>query len=235
MSTATQPVQAPSVITHPTFTVADRIKVQRETIHERNYIPVGRLLSVVFEGPRDISGLSQSRPRYTHARQASVTSDPMKPMSEMAAKLFASITLDFLTYKNAPLLAISRDKRDLLLPFGLGELPDIPDPRYVPDHAFAACPNSKDGCDGCIAPRIPQLLTGCPVVGDRIRDKVTSRDGRVYGVISPVNQLMLFMLSGQGHFLKVTGHADTDGSWLTLMIDDEMNGHLVGGRFSFGG
>jgi hypothetical protein len=232
---AAQPVAAPAVIVRPDFTVAGRIKVQQEAIREKNYIPVGRLLSVVFEGPRDISGLSQSRARYTNAAQASRTADPMKPMSEMAAKLFASITIDFLTYKNAPLLAISRDNRDLLLPFGLGELPAIPDPRFMPDHAFAACPNSKSGCAGCIAPRIPQLLTGCPIVGDRVRSKITARDGRVYGVISPVNQLMLFMLSGQGHFLKVTGHADTDGSWLTLMIDDEMHGHLVGGRFSFGG
>jgi hypothetical protein len=233
VSTATQ--VAPSVIAKPDFTVAGRIKVQQEAIRERNYMPVGRLLSVVFEGPRDISGLSQSRPRYTNAAQASRTADPMKPMSEMAAKLFASISLDFLTYKNAPLLAISRDKRDLLLPYGLGKLPDIPDPRFVPDHSFHACPNSKAGCKGCIAPRIPQLLTGCPVVGDRVRNKVTARDGRVYGVISPVNQLILFMMSGQGHFLKVSGHADTDGSWLTLMIDDEMNGFIVGGRFQFGG
>jgi hypothetical protein len=234
LSTAT-PIAAPAVIAKPDFTVAGRIKVQKEAIRERNYIAVGRLLSVVFEGPRDISGLSQSRPRYAYARQASTTSDPMKPMSEMAARLFASITLDFLNYKNAPLVALSRDRRDLLLPHGLGPLPDIPDPRYVPDHAFAACPNSKSGCGGCIAPRIPQLLTGCPIVGDRVRNKITARDGHVYGVISPVNQLMLFMLSGQGHFLKVNGHADTDGSWLTLMIDDENNGHFVGGRFSFGG
>lgn len=226
---------APAFISRPDFTVAERIKIQEETIREKNYIPIGRLLSVVFEGPRNIAGLSQSRPRYKNARQASVVSDGMKPFSEMQAKLFASITLDFLTYKRAPVLAVSRDKRDLLLPNGLGELPWIPDPRFMPDHAFAACPNSKDGCRGCVAPRIEQRLTGCPVVGDRVQNRITARDGRVYGVISPVNQLMLFLLQGQGHFFKISGHADTDGSWLTLMIDDEMRGYFVGGRFLFGG
>lgn len=212
--------------------------MQRETIRDKNYIPVGRLLSVLFEGPRSISGLSQSRPRYANANQAKATSDPMKPFSEMQARLFASISIDFLTYKQAPLLAVSRDKRDLLLPYGLtrpgGDLPAIPDPRWTPDHAFAACPISKGGCKGCIAPRIAQLLTGCPVVGDRVQNKITARDGRVYGVISPVNQLMLFMLKGFGHFLKVTAYPDSDGSHLTLLIDDEMQGYFVGGRFHFG-
>lgn len=235
MSGAAQPVPAPAIAANPTFTVSERIRVQEETIRERNYIPVGRLLSVVYEGPRNISGLSQSRPRYARASQAASTADAMKPMSEMQAKLFASISLDFLTYTNAPLLAVSRDKKDLLLPQGLGRLPAIPDPRFVPDHALAACPIAKGGCKGCIAPRIPQLLTGCPVVGDRVRNKITARDGRVYGVISPVNQLILFLMAGQGHFLKVGGYADSDGSHLTLMIDDDMRGYFVGGRFVFGG
>lgn len=226
---------APVMIAKPDFTVAQRLDIQKETIRDRNYIPVGRLLSVIFEGPRDISGLSQSRPRYANATQANQIEDGMKPFSEVQARLFASISLDFLTYKQAPVLAVSRDKRDLLLPMGLGELPAIPDPRWTPAHAFAACPNSKDGCQGCVAPRIPQLLTGCPVVGDRVRSKITARDGRVYGVISPVNQLMLFLLSGQGHFFKIGGYPDSDGSHLTLMIDDEMNGFFVGGRFQFGG
>jgi hypothetical protein len=226
---------SPAMIAKPDFTVAQRIEVQKQTIRDRNYIPVGRLLSVIFEGPRDISGLSQSRPRYAHANQASSLSDAMTPFSEMQARLFASISLDFLTYTQAPVFAVSRDRRDLLLPQGLGELPPIPDPRWTPTHAFAACPNSKDGCQGCVAPRIPQLLTGCPVVGDRVRDRITARDGRMYGVISPVNQLMLFLLHGQGHFFKIGGYPDSDGSHLTLLIDDEMHGYLVGGRFQFGG
>jgi hypothetical protein len=228
-------IMAPAVISKPTFTVAQRIVVQQEAIREKNYNVLGRLLSVVFEGPRNIAGLSQSRPRYANANQAANMSDPTKPFSEMQAKLFASITLDFLSWHNAPAIALSRDKKDLLLPQGLGELPAIPDPRWTADHAFAACPNSKDGCKGCLAPRIPQLLTGCPVVGDRVQNKITARDGHTYGVISPVNQLILFMLSGQGHFFQIKGHADSDGSHLTLLIDDDMRGYFVGGRFSFGG
>jgi hypothetical protein len=223
------------MIAKPDFTVAQRIGVQQQVIRDKDYIVVGRLLSVLFEGPRSIDGLSQSRPRYANTNQAGTIDDAMIPFSEVQARLFASISLDFLTYTQAPMLAVSRDKRDLLLPHGMGELPAIPDPRWTPSHAFAACPNSKTGCEGCVAPRIPQLLTGCPVCGDRVRDKITARDGRVYGVISPVNQLMLFMLRGQGHFLKVGGYPDSDGSHLTLLIDDEMNGFFVGGRFVFGG
>jgi hypothetical protein len=226
---------APAVVAKPDFTVAERIKIQDEAIREKNYIVVGRLLSVIFEGPRNIAGLSQSRPRYQSSRQAAFVSDGLKPFSEIQAKLFASISLDWLTYKNAPVFAISKDKRDLLLPLGMGALPPIPDPRFTPDHAVAACPNTKDGCKGCLAPRIPQLLTGCPVVGDRVQTKVTARDGRVYGVISPVNQIMLFMLAGQGHFLKIAGLPDVDGSHLTMMIDDENHAYFVGGRFQLGG
>jgi hypothetical protein len=226
---------APSIVAKPDFTVAQRIAVQQGAIRDKAYIPIGRLLSVVFEGPRSIDGLSQSRARYANPAQAASIADPMKPMSEIAARLFASITLDFLTYKNAPMLAISKDKRDLLLPNGLGELPAIPDPRWTPNHAFAACPKSSEGCEGCIAPRIPQLLTGCPIVGDRVQSKITARDGRTYGVISPINQLILFMLSGQGHFLQIKSSPDSDGSHLTLMIDDQMRGFFVGGRFQFGG
>jgi hypothetical protein len=232
---ATAQAAAPAVIVNPTFTVAERLTVQQETIRAKNFIPIGRLLSVIFEAPRNISGLSQSRPRYTDARQAAFTTDAMKPFSEMQAKLFASISLDFLTYTRAPMLAVSKDKRDLLLPYGMGELPDIPDPRFIPDHALAACPNSKTGCRGCIAPRIAQRLTGCPIVGDRIQNRITARDGRMYGVISPVTQLMLFLLQGQGHFFRIGGYPDTDGSHLTLMIDDEMHGYFLGGRFVFGG
>jgi hypothetical protein len=68
-----------------------------------------------------------------------------------------------------------------------------------------------------------------------VQTKVTARDGRVYGVISPVNQIMLFMLAGQGHFLKIAGSADVDGSHLTMMIDDENHAYFVGGRFQLGG
>jgi hypothetical protein len=217
-----------AVLTRPTFTLADRLKIQQEAARDRDYIVVGRLTSVVFEAQRNTRGLSGSRPRYLNSEQAKGMSDAMKPFSEKQLTLWASITLDWLTHKNAPLLAISRDRKDLLLPNGMTPLPPIPDPRWVPKDA------------GEIAPRIPQLLTGCPVVGDRVTDKITSRDGRVYGVLHPILELCVMLSSGgQGTFGKITGGVDAaDGTHLALLIDDsnpeQLRGYFVGGRFQFG-
>ena len=218
-----------TLITRPTFTLADRIKVQQQTVRDKNYIVVGRLTSVVFEAQRDTSGFSQSRPRYHSAEQArQMANQPaMQPFSEKQNVLWSSITLDWLTHKNSPVLAISRDRQDILLPMGMTPLPDIPDPRWTPKTA------------GEIAPRIPQLLTGCPVVGDRVRDKITDRAGRVYGVIHPILELCVLLGGSQGGFGKIKGGVDpSDGTHLALLIDDsdprQLQAHFVGGRFQFG-
>ena len=217
-----------TIITKPTFTLADRLKIQQQHCRDKNYITIGRLTSVLFEAQRDTSGFSQSRKRYANPEQAQYTSDAMAPFSEKQAILWASVSLDWLTHKNAPLIAISRDRKDLLLPWGMTPLPDIPDPRWVP----------KKATD--IAPRIPQLLTGCPVVGDRVRDKITARDGHVYGVIHPVLELCIMLAGVQGGFGRIRGGVDpSDGTHLALLIDDsnphQLQAYFVGGRFQFGG
>jgi len=217
-----------AVLTRPTFTLADRLKIQQERFRRHDYISVGRLTSVIFEAQRDTRGLSASRPRYHNAEQYKTTPDSMAPFSEKQTVLWASITLDWLTHKNAPMIAVSRDRQDLLLPQGMGTLPPIPDPRWVPKQA------------GDIAPRIPQLLTGCPVVGDRVRDKITARDGRVYGVIHPVLELCVMIMGAGGTFARIKGGVDpADGTHLALLIDDsnpqQLQGYFVGGRFQFGG
>jgi hypothetical protein len=232
-----------ALLTKPTLTLADRLKIQQQRNRDRDCITVGRMSSVVFEAQRSTSGLSQSRPRYHNAEQArqfaaGSVNQAMAPFSEKQSVLWASITLDWLGLRQAPTLAVSRDGYDLLLPAGLTPLPDIPNPEWTPRHALAACPNSKDGCSGCLAPRIPQLLTGCPVCGDRVRDKITARDGRVYGVIHPILELCIVLPSG--HFFKVRGAVDpADGTHLALLIDDnnprQMQGYFVGGKFRFGG
>jgi hypothetical protein len=219
---------ATAVLTRPTFTLADRIKIQQQRFQDKDYIIVGRLTSVLFEAQRNISGLSQSRPRYANSKQASQITDAMKPFSEKQMLLWASITLDWLTHKDAPVIAVSRDQKDLLLPLGMTPLPKIPDPRWTPKSANE------------IAPRIPQLLVGCPVVGDRVRDKITARDGRVYGVIHPVVELCVMLGGQQGGFAKITGGVDpSDGTHLSLLIDDsnphQMQAYFVGGRFRLGG
>jgi len=217
-----------SLLTKPTFTLADRLKIQQQRARDRDYIVVGRLTTVVFEGQRDISGLSQSRAKYSNPGQAKSLPDHMKPFSEKQTALWASLTLDWLSHKNAPLIAISRDRQDILLPNGMTPLPPIPDPRWAPKRANDVCP------------RIPQLLTGCPVVGDRVRDKITSRDGHVYGILHPVLELCVMLSGAQGGFGRIRGGVDpADGTHLALLIDDsnpeQLQGFFVGGRFHFGG
>jgi hypothetical protein len=201
-------LSAAAVLTKSVFTLADRLRIQQERSRDKQYIPIGRLTAVVFEGPRDIRGLSQA-----HAEQSD--------FSRKQTLLWCSITLDWLTHKNAPVLAVSSDRQDLLLPLGMTPLPDLPDPRWRPKYA------------GDIAPRIPQLLTGCPVVGDRVRDKITDRKGRVYGVIHPITELSV--MCGQG-FLRIRGQVDpVDGTHPALLIDDsnpeKLRGYFVGGKF----
>ena len=218
-----------AVITRPTFTLADRLRIQCDRRRDRDYIIVGRLTSVVFEGQREISGLSQARTPYFNSAQQKLLADQpgLQPMNDRQKALWASISLDWLTNKNAPVLAISRDRQDLLLPQGLTPLPPIPDPRWVPKTA------------GDTVKRIPQLLTGCPVVGDRVRDKITARDGRVYGVVHPIRELCFMLAGAQGGFGRIRGLVDpTDGTHLALLLDDSgdpMQGYFVGGKFSLGG
>jgi hypothetical protein len=241
MATATQiSPKAPSLLINQKFTLADRMRIQDDAIRDRNYQIIGRLTSVVWEGQRKLGDFSQSRARYHNSDQAKYVSDAMKPFSERQAVLWGSITLDWLTHKNAPLIAISRDQRDLLLPRGLTPLPPLPDPRWVPEHAQQACPNSKKGCKGCVAPRIPQRLTGCPIVGDRVQDQITDRSGKVYGVLHPITELCVMLFGGQGAFGRIRGAVDSsDGTHLSLLIDDsnpeEMKAYFVGGRFQLGG
>lgn len=236
MSTA-----AASIITKPTFTLADRLKIQADCIRAKNYIVVGRLTSVVFEAQRNLSGFSQSRPSYANARQAELTQEALKPFSPAQRKLWSSITLDWLGYKNSPILAISRDQQDLLLPQGLTPLPPIPDPRWAPTHAQQNCPRSLlKGCEHCVSPRIAQKLVGCPVVGDRVRDMIKDREGKTWGVIHPVIEMCVMLSGGQGGFGRIRGAVNpADGTHLALLLDDsnpeQLQGAFAGGRFQFGG
>jgi len=223
------------------FTAAQRMQIQDQAIREKRYTIIGRLTAVLFEGQRQIKGFSQDKARYHSRGQEKVLSDAMKPFSESQTKLWYSVCLDWLTHKNAPMLAVSHDRKDLLLPFGLTPLPAIPDPRWVPQHSQSACPVSlKSGCKKCVAPRIPQLITGCPVVGDRVSDKITARDGKVYGVVHPVIELALMLGGSQGGFGRIRGGVDpADGTHMALLLDDsnpgKIQGYFVGGTFQFGG
>jgi hypothetical protein len=239
---------APVLVVQPSWKLADRMKIQDECIRERRYTIIGRLTSVLFEGQRKMKGFSQARPRWMNAEQSKLKNwpsaesrDAMAPFSKEQLILWSSVTLDWLTNKNAPQIAISNDRQDLLLPFGLTPLPPIPDPRWAPKHAPPpACPNHKNGCADCVAPRIPQRLTGCPVVGDRVRDMLKDRTGKVYGILHPIMQLQLMLGGPQGGFGRISGGVDpATATHLALVIDDSdpehMRAYFVGGKFQFGG
>src|SRR5580698_3613723 len=89
-----------ALITKPTFTLADRLKVQQELIRTRQYIVMGRLTAILFEGQRSTKGFSQSRPRYANTDQQKILamthSEALAPFSEKQAVLYQSISLDWL-------------------------------------------------------------------------------------------------------------------------------------------
>lgn len=204
------------------------MKFQREAIRDRKYRIIGRLTAILFEGQRSTKGLSQARPNYANKNQEGNLPASLVPFSVKQSMLWSSLTLDWLTHKNAPIIALSNDQQNLLLPNGMIPLPDIPDPRWTPKKA------------GEIAPRIPQLLTGCPVVGDRVRDKITDRSGRTYGVLHPIVHLQVMLLGASGTFARIKCTVDPEtGNHMALLLDDSnpenMQGYFVEGKFQFGG
>lgn len=239
---------APAIFERPSLTIGDRLKIQAQRIREKDFVTIGRITAIHWEAQRDIRGLSQSQARYGHpdgpkmledaVRARLMTAhqaDAMKPFSEKQTVLWGSLTLDWLDGKRGPLLARSRDQKDWLLPEGLRPLPPIPDPRWVPRHAISVCPKGDKGCSGCIAPRIPQLLTGCKVVGDRVQHKITERNGHVWGILHPIRELSIVAwgTDGLGHFLRVrAGRDQSDDLYPALLIDDELRAYFVGGTFS---
>lgn len=240
---------APAIFTGNNFRLQDRIKIQCQRIREKDYVVFGRLNAVHWAAQRDTTGLSQSLPRYSNPQQAAQFSDAvahrlltpqqadaLKPFSEVQNTLWQSLTLDWLDSRDfpGPIIARSRDHRDWLLPEGLTPLPSIPDPRFVSKHALSVCPKGPRGCKGCIAPRIPQLLTGCPLVGDRVQFKLTSRDGYVMGVMHPVLELSVIAWApdGHSHFMRLKGRPDNvERKAPALLIDDDSRAFFVGGVF----
>lgn len=238
------PTASASLLVKSNFGLADRIKIQQESCRKRDYIIIGHLLSIHWEAQRNISGLSQSRPRWANSKQGEESArmgvpDAMHPFSEVQMRLWASTTLDWLSDKKAPILAISRDQKDLLFPLGMAPLPAIPNPLWTAEHSYVSC-QQKDGCSGCIAPRIPQALTGCPIVGDRVTDKIKARDGHEFGVIHPIAVMCVMLGGAQGGFAKIRGAVEpSDGTHLAMLLDDtdpeNMRAYFVGGRFILGG
>lgn len=210
-----------SLITESTFTLADRIKIQQQYIRERKYTRIGRLTTVVMEKQMPTAGLSASRPRYSFPAAAKQNiNEAMRPFSEWQMKAWANMTLDWLTHKKAPMLAVSLDRNDLLLPEGLKPLPDIPDPLWIPKKA------------GDVAPRVEQTLE------TRAYGTIKARDGRLWLVFQPITELCVFLLGmgGNAGFGKIRGVTSPyDHTHLSLLVDPQtMEGFFASGGFEAG-
>lgn len=195
------------------------MRIQEERCRDKEWIRVGRLTTVVLERQMSTRGMSASKPRYSSPAAARMNiSESLKPFSEWQAQAWSRLTLDWLSYKNAPILGISRDRNDLLLPHGITPLPNIPDPLWVPSQA------------GEVTPRVPQRLE------DRAYGKLKARDGRVYLVFQPVIELCVFVGQGAGGFGRIRCMTDpADGTHSALLIDEKsMQGFFVGGSFQAG-
>jgi hypothetical protein len=223
------PNRSAHIITGNPFTLTDRIKIQQELIRKGDYIKIGKLTCAVWEGQRSSVGMSQSKDLGQGLNAG---------FGKWKRKTWASCTLDWLTHLNAPILAVSRDRNNLLLPFKLNALPDIPDPRW---QGFATAPAAD--CRKPEVPRIPQLFAGCPVVGDRACGQIKDRvSGKTYLIFQPLSELQVMCGrgkdSGFGRISCVTCPADRTHSALLVEIHPDNEGkheaYFVGGSFHAG-
>jgi hypothetical protein len=230
MGTATQtPNRSARIITGSPFTLTDRLRIQQEHIRRGDYAKIGKLTCVLWEGQKDTRGLSQDK---------DIGRGMMAGFGQFKRKLWNGCTLDWLNHANAPILAVSRDRNDLLLPFKMNALPDIPDPRW---NGFSTAPAAD--CKKPEIPRIPQLCAGCPVVGDRacgtIKDRVS---GKTYLIFQPLLELQVMCGKGKdsgfGRIRWMTCPATHLHGALLVEIHPDSEGkyeaYFVGGSFIAG-
>jgi hypothetical protein len=219
MATATlTPNRSATVIVPNTFTLTDKLRIQQERIRKGEYRSFAVLTTIVMERQLSTTGLSQSRPRWGNAEQARMHSRgeirQPAPFSEKQATLWCDLTLDWLSHRNGPKLAISPDKNDLLLPNGLNPLPRIPDPLWIPRKP------------GDVAPRIEQKLESRAC--GRIRDRIS---GKWFLVFQPLTELCVMCGGGKdsgfGRIRCITDPASKLHASLLVNPDPmDRDGHL---------
>lgn len=129
------------------------VKIHRERIRTQSYADLGRVVWINLE-----------------VQKAQVTQRD-------------KILLGKIDYMNAgPLIAISNDRRDLLLPFGALPFPDVPDPLWIPK-----MPTKRQLADASWkrpeAPPIRQSMT------DRASGRYDSADGSTWVIFQPVTEI----------------------------------------------
>jgi hypothetical protein len=181
---------APAIhIPRDAFTLTDKLKIQQQRIRDREYQNFAVLTAIVIERQLSTAGISQSKPRWANAEQAKIHARDKNfdaPFSEWQATNWVNLTLDWLSHKNGPKIAISRDKNDMLLPRGLSPLPKIPDPLWTPKKA------------GEVAPRIEQKLEARAC--GRIRDRIS---GKWFLIVQPLTELCVMVGGQKGGFGRV--------------------------------
>ena len=93
-------------MTTTTFSVEDRLTVQRDCVRQGKYMPLGRLVCVVLEAARDAN-------------------TPPRDITKVYG-----VRMDWLS--TGPLIGVSLDFHDLLIATPLPPLPKIPNPAWVP-------------------------------------------------------------------------------------------------------
>jgi hypothetical protein len=222
-----------AVITRSTFTASERMKLQLEKIRDQKYRKIGKLTTIVIERQMPTAGMSQSKPRWSNPEQAKIHARDGNfdvPFSEWQLNAWVNMTLDYLHPSNGPVLAISDDRNDLLLPFGLAPLPKIPDPFWVPGAV-------RRGLHaGETAPRIEQKLES------RACGRIRARDGRMWLIFQPLTEICVCIGGKAGGFGRIVCKTDpADHTHSALLVDPNpvdrdgnMEAHFIGGSFQAG-
>ena len=202
-----------AVITKPTFTLADRLKIQRDRMTNSDYKKIGFLTTIVLEQQMSTRGMSSSRaiercssPEGVKKLMKQGFNENLLPFSPWQAQAWTKLTLEW-----------------LLLPFGLAPLPDIPDPAWIPKKA------------GDVAPRIPQKLE------DRAYGQIRERSGKLWLIFQPLRELCVFIGGEKGGMGRITCMTDpADRTHSALLVhpyprnDGVLEAHFVGGSFHAG-
>jgi len=218
---------APGILTRNTWTASQRMQVQLDRVRDGKYRKIGKLTTIVMERQMPTAGISQSRPRWANPEQAKIYARDKNfdaPFSEWQTNAWVNLTLDFLHPSNGPVLAISDDRNDLLLPFGLTPLPKIPDPLWTPKHA------------GEVAPRVAQKLES------RACGQIRAKNGRLWLVFQPLTEICVCIGGAKGGFGRIVCKTDpADHTHAALLVDPDlidrdgnMQAHFVGGSFQAG-
>jgi hypothetical protein len=195
---------AAAIITRPTFTLADRLKIQRQRSRAGDFIVLGTMMTIVFEASKGVRG----------------------PAAAVTNRM--GLNLDWMSH--GPRIALSTDHYDLLLPDPLPPLPKMRDPNWIPTPRYAPEDSPQRGTglppimDG---PMVEQSFF------ERANGRINDADGRLFLVFCPVAQIALMPRSQACFHIIAASFDPADRTDMALLINpDSKRAYFVGGRFT---